>query len=167
MIYKRGREAHYTQKFDLSGLPHYQPKQVLTGWVRLHGNNYLSDGLLGELWQQGFARYQPGIRLSYYLPTSALAFAALYYDQADLVREAAQHDEAEHGQRHRQQERHLGPGAGQQAGAVQQRQHGEQRQDGHQREDDRRRAAETHVLREEPTEPHGPHPGPAILRRSP
>src|SRR5947209_6945618 len=85
VIYKRGRQAYYTQKFDLSGMPHYQPGAVLAGWVRLHGNNYLSDGLLGELWQQGFAKYQPGIRLSYYLPTSALAFAALYYDQADLV----------------------------------------------------------------------------------
>ena len=85
VIYKRGREAHYTRKFDLSGLPHYQPKQVLTGWVRLHGNNYLADGMLGELWQQGFAKYQPGIRFSFYLPTSALSFAALYYDQADLV----------------------------------------------------------------------------------
>jgi phosphate transport system substrate-binding protein len=85
VIYRRGREAHYTKAFDLSGLPHYQPREVLTGWVRLHGNNYLSDGLLGELWQQGFAKFQPGIRLSYYLPTSALAFAALYYDQADLV----------------------------------------------------------------------------------
>ena len=85
VIYERGRKPHYTNKFDLSGLPHYRPKQLLTGWVRLHGNNYLSDGLLGELWQQGFAKYQPGIRLSYYLPTSALAFAALYYDQADLV----------------------------------------------------------------------------------
>jgi len=85
VIYKRGRAVHYTKEFDLSGLPHYEPRQILTGWVRLHGNNYLSDGMLGELWQQGFAKYQPGIRLSYYLPTSALAFAALYYDQADVV----------------------------------------------------------------------------------
>jgi phosphate transport system substrate-binding protein len=85
VIYKRGKMAHYTRTFDLSGMPHYQPKEQLTGWVRLHGNNYLSDGLLGELWQQGFAKYQPGIRLSFYLPTSALAFAALYYDQADMV----------------------------------------------------------------------------------
>ena len=85
VIYKRGRAAHYTKTFDLSGIPPYEPREILTGWVRLHGNNYLSDGLLGELWQQGFAKYQPGIRLSYYLPTSALAFAALYYDQADVV----------------------------------------------------------------------------------
>jgi phosphate transport system substrate-binding protein len=85
VIYERGRTAHYTRTFDLSALPHYVPHQQYTGWIRLHGNNYLSDGMLGELWQQGFARYQPGIRISYFLPTSALAFAALYYHQADLV----------------------------------------------------------------------------------
>jgi phosphate transport system substrate-binding protein len=85
VIYKRGKMAHYTRSFDLSGMPHYEPKEQLTGWIRLHGNNYLSDGLLGELWQKGFEKHQPGIRISYYLPTSALAFAALYYNQADLV----------------------------------------------------------------------------------
>jgi phosphate transport system substrate-binding protein len=85
VIYERGKQAHYTQKFDLSGLPHYVPSQQLTGWIRLHGNNYLSDGMLGEYWQQAFAKFEPGIRISYYLPTSAVAFAALYYDQADLV----------------------------------------------------------------------------------
>ena len=41
--------------------------------------------MLGDYWQQGFAKFQPGIRFSYYLPTSAVAFAALYYNQADLV----------------------------------------------------------------------------------
>jgi phosphate transport system substrate-binding protein len=85
VIYKRGKMAHYTQKLDLSGMPHYVPRAPLTGWLRLHGNNYLSDGMLGEYWQKGFEKFQPGIRLSFYLPTSALAFAALYYDQADLV----------------------------------------------------------------------------------
>ena len=85
MIYKSGQEPHYTKKYDLSGLPHYVPAAPLNGWLRLHGNNYLSDGRLGEFWQQAFAKYQPGIRLSYYLPTSAVAFAALFYHQADLV----------------------------------------------------------------------------------
>jgi phosphate transport system substrate-binding protein len=85
VIYKRGKMAHYTRPFDLSGMPHYEPKEQLTGWIRLHGNNYLSDGMLGELWQKGFEKHQPGVRISYYLPTSALAFAALYYNQADLV----------------------------------------------------------------------------------
>jgi ABC-type phosphate transport system, periplasmic component len=85
VIYKRGKMAHYTRAFDLSGMPHYEPKAQLTGWVRLHGNNYLSDGMLGELWEKGFQKFQPGVRFSWYLPTSALAFAALYYNQADVV----------------------------------------------------------------------------------
>lgn len=84
-IYARGKRAHYDVKFDLSGLPHYQPKEQLTGWIRLHGNNYLADGMLGEFWQKGFEKYQPGIKISFFLPTSAAAFAALYYDQADVV----------------------------------------------------------------------------------
>ena len=85
VVLERGRQPHYTQKFDLSGLPHYVPRRQLTGWLRIHGNNYLADGALGAYWQQAFAKYQPGIRISYYLPTSAVAFAALYYGQADLV----------------------------------------------------------------------------------
>jgi phosphate transport system substrate-binding protein len=85
VVYERGRKPHYTQQFDLSGLPHYVPKVQLTGWIRLHGSNYLKDGALGDYWEQGFAKYQPGVRISYYLPTSAVSFAALYYNQADLV----------------------------------------------------------------------------------
>ena len=85
VIADRGETAHYTKKFELSGLPHYAPDKQLTGWIRFHGNNYLVDGKLGEYWQQGFAKFQPGIRISWYLPTAAVAFAALYYNQADLV----------------------------------------------------------------------------------
>lgn len=85
VVYERGRKPHYTQQFDLSQLPHYVPGPQLTGWLRLHGNNYLADGALGEYWQQAFAKFQPGIRISYYLPTAAVAFPALYYGQADLV----------------------------------------------------------------------------------
>jgi phosphate transport system substrate-binding protein len=85
VIYERGKSPHYTQKFDLSGLPHYKPDKQLTGWIRIHGSNYLADGMLGEYWDKAFAKYQRGIKISWYLPTSAAAFAALYYNQADLV----------------------------------------------------------------------------------
>lgn len=85
VIYERGQRPHYTREFDLSDLPAYVPGPQLTGWIRLHGSNYLSDGALGEYWRAAFAKYQPGIRISYYLPTAAVAFAALYYNQADLV----------------------------------------------------------------------------------
>jgi phosphate transport system substrate-binding protein len=85
VIADRGEKAHYAKKFDLSGLPHYVPGKQLTGWIRFHGNNYLVDGKLGQYWQEGFEKFQPGIRISWYLPTAAVAFAALYYNQADLV----------------------------------------------------------------------------------
>lgn len=85
VIFTRGKQPHYTQKFDLSKLPHYVPGEQLSGWLRIHGNNYLVDGMLGDFWQQAFAKYQPNLRLSFYLPTAAVAFSALYYHQADLV----------------------------------------------------------------------------------
>lgn len=85
VVLERGKQAHYTQKFDLTGLPSYVPSKQLTGWLRIHGSNYLADGALGDLWEHGFTKFQPGIKISYYLPTAAVAFAALYYDQADLV----------------------------------------------------------------------------------
>ncbi|HEV3089620.1 MAG TPA: substrate-binding domain-containing protein [Candidatus Elarobacter sp.] len=85
VVYERGRQPHYTQKFDLSGLPQFSPKEQLSGWIRIHGSNYLADGMLGEYWEKGFQKYQPGVKISYYLPTSAAAFAALYYNQADLI----------------------------------------------------------------------------------
>lgn len=85
IIRERGLKPYYSQRFDLSGLPHYAPRRQLAGWLRLHGNNYLSDGALGDYWQKAFAKYQPGIHLSFFLPTSAAALGALDYDQADLV----------------------------------------------------------------------------------
>lgn len=85
IVRERGEKAFYQPQFDLSALPHYQPAKLLTGWIKIHGNNYIADGLLGEYWQKAFAKYQPGVKISYYLPTSAGAFGALDYNQADLI----------------------------------------------------------------------------------
>lgn len=85
IVRERGEKPFYAPRFDLSTLPHYQPTQLLTGWLRIHGNNYIADGLLGEYWQKAFAKFQPGMRISYYLPTSAGSFGALDYNQADLI----------------------------------------------------------------------------------
>jgi len=85
IVRERGKQAFYKAQFDLSGLPHYEPQQQLAGWIRLHGNNYLADGGLGDLWEKAFAKFQPGVRFSFFLPTSAAAFGALDYNQADLV----------------------------------------------------------------------------------
>jgi len=85
-VARRGAQHFYpADHFDLSGLPHYRPSKLYEGWLRIHGDNYLADGQLGEYWRQGFAKYQPGLRISYYLPTPATSFAALIYDQADIA----------------------------------------------------------------------------------
>jgi phosphate transport system substrate-binding protein len=85
IVRERGEKAFYQPQFDLSGLPHYQPEKLLTGWIKVFGNNYIADGKLGDYWQQAFAKYQPGIRISYYLPTSAGAFGALDFNVADVI----------------------------------------------------------------------------------
>ena len=85
IVRERGDKAFYQPRFDLGALPHYQPQKLYAGWIKIHGNNYIADGPLGEYWQKAFAKFQPGIKLSYYLPTSAGAFGALDYNQADLI----------------------------------------------------------------------------------
>lgn len=85
IVRERGQKAYYQPRFDLSALPHYQPEKVLAGWLKIHGNNYIADGPLGEYWQKAFMKFQPGVKISYYLPTSAGSFGALNYNQADLI----------------------------------------------------------------------------------
>ena len=79
-----GAAGGYTKKWDLSGLPRYEPKQRLTGTLRFWGNNYLKDGQLGELWLQDFKKFQPGITIEYHLPTAAMAVPALVCGVADI-----------------------------------------------------------------------------------
>ena len=85
IVRERGERAYYQPRFELSALPHYKPEKLLAGWLKIHGNNYIADGPLGEYWQKAFAKFQPGMRISYYLPTSAGSFGALNYNQADLI----------------------------------------------------------------------------------
>src|SRR5712691_9622911 len=46
-VAERGKKAWYTKQWDLSGLPKYLPQQKVTGVLRIWGNNYLADGMLG------------------------------------------------------------------------------------------------------------------------
>lgn len=79
-----GHVGGYAKHWDLSDLPHYQPKAQLTGTLRIWGNNYIKDGELGESWRQEFKRYQPGLTIEYHLPTSGIAIPALAAKVADL-----------------------------------------------------------------------------------
>src|SRR5258708_1302867 len=65
------------KRWDLSDLPHYVPKQQLTGTIRIWGNNYLADGELGQYWVEEFKKLQPGITLEFHLPTGAIAISAV------------------------------------------------------------------------------------------
>jgi phosphate transport system substrate-binding protein len=85
IVRERGEKAFYEPRFDLSALPHYRPEKLYAGWLKIHGNNYIADGLLGEYWQKTFAKFQPEMKIGYYLPTSAGAFGALDYNQADVI----------------------------------------------------------------------------------
>jgi phosphate transport system substrate-binding protein len=75
----------YTKKWDLSDLPHYQPKRQLTGKLRIWGNNYIKDGYLGEYWKEAFKKYQPGIEIEYNLPTTGIGIPSLSAKASDLA----------------------------------------------------------------------------------
>ncbi|MDD3180574.1 MAG: hypothetical protein PHQ04_09505 [Opitutaceae bacterium] len=79
-----GATGGYTKRWDLSDLPHYTPKQQLTGTIRIWGNNYIKDGPLGEYWREGFQKFQPNLTLEYNLPTGAIAVSAVAAGIADL-----------------------------------------------------------------------------------
>jgi phosphate transport system substrate-binding protein len=81
---EHGSVGGYTQKFDLSDLPKYEPRQQLKGVLRIWGNNYLKDGYLGDYWREAFKTFQPGITIEYHLPTSGIAIPALACGDADL-----------------------------------------------------------------------------------
>ncbi|MDB6127645.1 MAG: Phosphate transport system substrate-binding protein [Verrucomicrobia bacterium] len=81
---EHGAVGGYTKRWDLSGLPHYVPKQQLTGTVRIWGNNYIKDGDLAEFWRAEFKKFQPGLTLEYHLPTATIAVPALACGDADL-----------------------------------------------------------------------------------
>ncbi len=80
----RAAAPAYTKKFDLSGLPHYVPEEKPRGTLRIAGNNYIGDAPLGGWWKDAFEKFQPGIKIEYYLPSAAIAIPRLYFDLADI-----------------------------------------------------------------------------------
>jgi phosphate transport system substrate-binding protein len=75
----------YKKKWDLSDLPHYQPKRQLKGKLRIWGNNYIKDGPLGEYWKAAFKKYQPGVEIEYNLPTTGIGIPSLSAKASDLA----------------------------------------------------------------------------------
>ena len=83
-VKSRGEKVHYTNKFDLSSLPHYKPEQNLTGTIRIWGLNYLTDGNLSKFWEEGFRKYHPNVKIEWFTPTALVAIPGLYSGQADI-----------------------------------------------------------------------------------
>ena len=81
---ERANAKAYTKTFDLSGLPHYVPKEKVSGTLRVSGNNYVDFSPLGKWWKEAFEKFQPGIKIEYNLPTAAIAVPTLYLDLADI-----------------------------------------------------------------------------------
>ncbi|MCY3987366.1 MAG: hypothetical protein OXF94_02040, partial [Gammaproteobacteria bacterium] len=75
----------YSYRFDLSGLPEYEPRQTVSGVIRLWGNNYIGDSGLAEQWCAGFRTHHPNAVCELVLPTAAVAAPSLYFGLADLA----------------------------------------------------------------------------------
>jgi phosphate transport system substrate-binding protein len=86
MVKGRGHRRFYAaDRFDLSALPEYRPGQRVSGTLRLWGSNYFADGDLGRYWEEGFRKYQPGVRFDDHLTSAAVAIPALIAGVADLA----------------------------------------------------------------------------------
>ena len=70
--------------FDLSGLPHYNPEQQVTGVIRMTGSNYIADSHVGEYWEAAFKKFQPGVTFEYNLKTPSAAVYALFLNAGDV-----------------------------------------------------------------------------------
>jgi phosphate transport system substrate-binding protein len=72
----------------INGLPHYQPQQLVSGTIRLwgHGAPVLDFmGMLVKSWEEGFAKYQPGVKFEYDMYGTASAMGALYTGKGDIA----------------------------------------------------------------------------------
>ena len=81
----KGKKPYYpADKFDLSDLPAYAPKEKITGTLRLWGSNYIVDGNLGDYWEKAFQKFHPGAKFEYHMLTTRAAVPALTFDLADV-----------------------------------------------------------------------------------
>jgi phosphate transport system substrate-binding protein len=84
MMTARGKKVSYTNKFDLGALPHYQPRQKVSGVLRIRGSNYITDGPLGSYWEAAFRKHHPGARIDYQMKTTLGAVPSLTFGDGDV-----------------------------------------------------------------------------------
>ena len=84
MMTARGSKIAYAKKFDLSGLPHYEPKRKVSGTIRMWGSNYITDGFLGGYWEAAFRKYHPDVKFDFHMKTTLAAVPSLIFGVSDL-----------------------------------------------------------------------------------
>ena len=84
MMSARGSKVAYTKKWDLSGLPKYQPKQKVSGTIRMWGSNYITDGFIGGYWEAAFRKFQPDVKFDFHMKTTLAAVPSLIFGVSDL-----------------------------------------------------------------------------------
>ncbi len=82
---KRGSVSYYSERWDLSDLPAYQPQQRVSGTLRLRGTNYFSDSPLQQTWEEGFRKFHPGVKFDTDLETALAAIPSLTFHLADIA----------------------------------------------------------------------------------
>jgi len=73
---------------SLDSLPHYQPAQNVAGTIRVWGHGSPKRDFTGRLmkyWEEGFRKYQPGIRIENRMYGTASAIGALYTGTGELA----------------------------------------------------------------------------------
>jgi phosphate transport system substrate-binding protein len=73
---------------ELDLMPRYQPEQQVQGIIRLWGHGSFKSDFMGKLvrsWANGFAKYQPEIRLENKMYGTASAIGALYTGKGDVA----------------------------------------------------------------------------------
>jgi phosphate transport system substrate-binding protein len=84
MMTERGKKIAYTSKWDLSGLPQYEPKQKTNGSIRMWGSNYITDGFLGGYWETAFKKYHPDVKIDFHMKTTLAAVPSLIFGVSDI-----------------------------------------------------------------------------------
>lgn len=76
--------ASWTQaeEWDLKTLPHYQPRQQVSGTIRMGGARMAG---LVVIWEKAFQKLQPGIQFANELPSSDVAMAYMIAGTADIA----------------------------------------------------------------------------------
>ena len=84
MMTKRGATVAYTRKFDLSGLPPYEPRRKVSGTIRAWGSNYITDGMIGGYWEDAFRKYHPDVKFDWRMKTTLAAVPSLIFGVSDV-----------------------------------------------------------------------------------